>query len=93
MLARLQEGLCAYCYRPMLPARPPGSQSGLSCTLEEVVPWANGGRHVMNTVAACYRCNFAKKCRLPTGCELIALAWVSARFRADPVARARFSDG
>lgn len=85
-LATVQENLCAYCFAPMDP--PNGSHCSYhrpdNLTLDEVIPQCLGGGLKRNTVAVHYRCNIRKANRPPTGCELLALEWVSAKLAADP---------
>lgn len=86
LLVHLQHGICAYCWGYMQPPRVRDRKTGLlvnapfGATLEHV-HGRNGNRYVglKDTVAVCAPCNGSKSDRKPTGCELIALMWVTAR--------------
>ena len=77
-LEAAQGGLCAYCFEPFVPFNG-DTHDPLVSSVDHVVPWALGGRNERNKVAVHFRCNVEKGHRKPTGCELIALAWVNAR--------------
>lgn len=67
-----QGGFCGIC----------GERLRRSPSIEHVVPRCRGGANAGNRIVAHTPCNFRKGDRMPTGCELIMLAAVNARFAA-----------
>lgn len=92
-LCEVQGRMCAYCFEHMSRKRRLGD--GPRChekplnprraTIEHVLPRRLGGRDFGNVVAAHSCCNDKKGGRAPTGCELIALAWVNAKVQTRQV--------
>jgi 5-methylcytosine-specific restriction endonuclease McrA len=72
-LHQAQRGRCAWCG---------GTFQGDKPTFDHVIPRAKGGAHRDNVVLAHFRCNQERDDRLPTGCELIVLAVIRARYEA-----------
>lgn len=88
-LCRVQDRRCACCFEHMAKKRRLGSgpkgkkkrDNPNRASIDHVVPRALGGLNEGNIVAVHLRCNGRKGGRMPTGCELVVLAWVNARLR------------
>jgi hypothetical protein len=80
-LIEAQDNRCAYCFEPMASAK--DADNPLRATLEHVFPQDDGGTDA-TSVAAHSVCNYRKRGRAPTACELLALDWVRTRVHASP---------
>lgn len=73
-----QRGKCPYCFANIL--RPDHGSREHVWPLA-ILPKEERDPFAYQVILTCRPCNFNKGGRPPTGCELIALDWVSARYR------------